>query len=424
MEKPFSYTTEHIPLPEKPQAGYTLLVFIDEKRLDSLYEKVDAGEDVDKFEKWMQLIWGKDLDTFDTMLETILHTDNAEIQEYFEISKDDNEFISSLHYTTEAQHARMFDLYSKIQDKFGKLIFNSKNKKDLRPLLRSLIVEYNEVFINKAGLLQEKLPEYKQEFLTKLSTFLDPTKYDLNRAKDIIMNTPVEFIDTLTDEEFAGSVDADNDITLALGVGPFYTEDKELLDITSEEYDVRDLYVDNTKNTYFHELLHAISSDRKKMTLAWKGEASSQNRTITTKNKTGVNFHGVKNRFTWLNEALTEYIRMQITDDFKERSYGDEIRLYTLLGDKLPDKKAWIDLQDTYFADIMLNVSNPINIWKENRKRIEDSIGDKNRNFLVRLDNWIEANGGMPEGVKKAHEIISQWEDGKPRPEDFYSKTE
>lgn len=425
MEKSFNFKIEEIPLPEKSQDNHNVEVFTDAKSLYKKFEKIDSGdtEEVTFFEKWAENIGAEADDSrrFDTMLETIFLAESEELKQYFEIDEKDKEYLEDLHITNQEQHTKLVSLYKKTQVKFKELIINSITNNDSRDLLLLLITEYNKTVERKADFFIEKIGEYKKEFYDNLILWLeeDSEKYDLDKIKTTIDQTQINFIDPLAGKQYTAAVTPDHTITMSLRFGPFYTDDENIEDIKNEIWDFRDNYIKDAKHTLFHELLHIITSNRKQITVQQKDSDLK----IESIQNTGLVFNGNKQRFTWLNEALTEVINLDIHNEENIDSYLNEIRLYELLIKKTLDSKAWKDLMLTYFFNVRKDDVKGLDEWKENRKRIDESFGANGKNFLVKLDNWIEENGGMPEGIKKAHEIISQWEDKKPRPEDFLSKT-
>lgn len=425
MEKPFSFKIEEIPLAEKSQDNHNIEVFITPATLLERFEKIDSGDtdEVAFFEKWIKNIENEkgDLRIFDTMLETIFLTESEDLKRYFEITENDKEYLEDLNITNQDQHTKLVSLYKKIQTKFKELIMDSINNKDSRNLLLLLITEYNKTIERKVDFFIEKIEKYKQEFYEKLVLWLreDSENYDLDKIKKIIDQTHVNFIDPLSWKKYAGAVTSDHTVTMSLRFGPFYTDDENIEDIENEIWDFRDNYIDDAKHTFSHELLHIITSNRKQITVQEKDSDLK----IESIQNTGLVFTGNEIRFNWLNEALTELINLDINHEEEIDSYLNEIRLYELLMKKTLDPKAWKDLMLTYFFNVRKDGVKGLDEWKENRKRLDTSFGPDGKNFLVKLDNWIEQNGGMPEGVNKARAIISQWEDGKPNPSDFLSKT-
>lgn len=419
MSKSFDFRIEKVPIPEKPQETYELEFHTNRVHLVKRFENIDSGnvKDTEYMKEWAKYIEGeKYLPTFDTMLNTIFYSEDNLIKEYFDIHETDNEFISDLNNTNKDQHERLVILYNKIRTGLTKLILRSITDKDARKLFLSLIEEYNTYLEHRVDTFTERVMEYKKEFFDKISHHLTHlgNDYDLEKIKTIIYNTRVRFADFLIPSNHEGSVNPDHIIELRLSFGPFYGTEESMHDRNSEVWDFRDNYSNIIKHNIFHELLHIIASSREKILTR-----ENENKTASIRN-TGVAFHGNKKRFTWLNEALTEIINLDTCEETHITSYLNEIRLYELILKKIPNKDAWKDLQKTYFFNAKKEDVDGLVEWKENRKLIEESIGDKDGNFLVRLDNWIEANGGMPDGVIKAIEIISRWEDNKPQPEDFY----
>jgi hypothetical protein len=419
MSKSFDFKIETVPIPEKPQERYGVELFTDKINLMKRFEGIDSENvnDIIYMKEWAKYIENKEyLPSFDTLLDTIFNSNNNLIKEYFDIHESDNEFISDLNNTNQDQHERLVILYNKIKNGLTKLILVSITDKDSRELLISLIEEYNTCLDNRVHTFIEKIPEYKKEFFDKISNHLTHlgNDYDLEKIKTIIYNTPIRFSDYLTPSNNTGFINPDHVIELRLSFGPFYGTEENIHDINSEAWDYRDSHPNLAKRTIFHELLHAITSSREKITIQ-----KNESKKISIRS-TGVNFHVNKDRFNWLNEAVTELITLDICEETRITAYLDEIRLYELILDKIPNKDTWRDLQKTYFFNAKKDGADGLAEWKENRKLIEESIGDKDRNFLVRLDNWIETNGGMPDGVIKAIEVISKWEDDKPQPEDFY----
>jgi hypothetical protein len=423
MEKSFSFKIEEMPITEGFNKEHEIKFFTDTNDLSEKFKKIDSGdsEETNFFNTWAENIDSEGAShRFDTILETIFLTESEDIKSYFEITEDDKGYLEDLNITNQKQHKKLVYLYDKIQIKFKELILKSIENKQSRDFLLLLITEYNKTIERKADFFIEKIEEYKKEFNENLVSWLgkDSEGYDLDKIKKIINQTQVNFIDPLGLKNYEGSVDPDHAITMSLRFGPFYTNEEELEDTESEVWDFRNNYINKAKYAFFHELLHIISSNRKRLT---KDTGDGIKRTSIQ--STGLVFEGNKQRFNWLNEALTEIINLDTNNEENIDSYLNEIRLYELLIKKTLDSKAWRDLMLTYFFNVRKDDIKGLDEWKENRKRIDESFGPNGKNFLVKLDNWIEENGGMPDGVKKAYKIISQWEDGKPRPEDFLSKT-
>lgn len=423
MEKKFSFKIEEIPVQENFGNTSTVEFFIDRDVLSKKFQKINSDdlEEITFFEKWDENI-GSDgvLFTFDTMLETVFLTESEEIKKYFEIYESDKDYLEDLNITNQEQHAKLVNLYTKIQDRFKSLILHSIKNKDSQNLLLLIINEYNKSVQRKSYFFIEKIKEYKQEFYEKLVQLLENGErdYDLDKIKRIINHTQINFTDPLGWAKYEGTVTPDHTITMNLMFGPFYTDDEDLEDIQSQIWDFRNNYVDRAKHAFFHELLHIITSNRKQIITEEKSGEK-----ITSIQSTGLVFRGHKDRFNWLNEALTEITTLDLNEEDEITSYYDEIRLYELLIKKTTDPQAWKELQRTYFFNARKDTTLGLQQWKENRKRLDSSFGPDGKNFLVKLDNWIEENGGMPDGVKKAREIISKWENGKPNPKDFLSKT-
>lgn len=418
MEKSI-FKIEDVPVPFEKQGDYTLKVFNDSEDLHEKFADIENGdnESILYMQKWAERIGNKkSIHSFDTLLQTLFDTKNNFLKVYFDINQEDEDYLKDLKNSNSSQHAKLAELYLKTQDKFKSLILKSITDKDIRETLIDLIEEYNLLLENRVDTFFEKSEEYREDFYSRVSKRLG-SEYDLEKIKNLVHNTVVKFTDPLGSSG-SSNVQSDHEVTINLTFGPFYTEDKDLNDIHSEVWDHRDNYAEEAKRTFFHELLHIITSNRKQIVVHNKDSKS-----VFSIQNTGVSFVGNKIRFTWLNEALTEIINLDLRDETEICSYLNEIMLYELISKKIPDREAWIDLQQTYFFNARKDIGLGLEEWKENRKRIDESLGSNGKNFLVKLDNWIEANGGMPDGVKKAHEIISQWEDGKPRPEDFYLKT-
>lgn len=425
MEKSFNFKIEEIPIPEDSQNNHNSEVFTTTESLNEKFEKIDSGEteEIIFFKKWAENMASDrgDLRKFDTMLEAIFLTESENLKEYFGITEDDKEYLEDLNISNQEQHIKIVNLYKKIQIKFKELIINSINNNNSRDLLLLLITEYNKTIERKIDFFLEKIEEYKQEFYEKLVLWLreDSEKYDLDKIKAIIDKTYINFIDPLGWKKYAAAITSDHTITMSLRFGPFYTDDDNIYDINNEIWDFRDNYINDAKHALFHELLHIITSNRKQISI--KGD---DNITRLSIQSTGLVFEGNKQRFNWLNEALTEVINLDINNNNQIDSYYHEIRLYELLIKKTLDPKSWKDLMLTYFFNIRKDDVKGLDEWKENRKRLDESFGPDGKNFLVKLDNWIEENGGMSEGVKKAYKIISKWEDSNPNPTDFFSKTQ
>lgn len=423
MEKLFSFKIEDVPVNEGLSKEHVIGFFTDAEHLSEKFIKIDLGdfEEVDFMEKWAENIGSEGAShRFDTMLETIFLTQSENTKNYFEITEGDKFYLEDLNITNQEQQTRLAGLYNSVQTKFKELILKSIENKQSRDFLLSLITEYNKTIERKADFFIEKIEEYKGEFYKNLVSWLgkDSEGYDLDKIKIIINQTQINFIDPLGFKKYEGSVNPDHVITLSLRFGPFYTDEEELENTESEVWDFRDNFIYRAKYAFFHELLHIISSNRKRQT---KDIGDGIKRTSIQ--NTGLVFEGNKQRFNWLNEALTEVINLDINNNENIDSYLNEIRLYELLIKKTLDPESWRDLMLTYFFNVRKDGVKGLDEWKENRKRIDESFGPDGKNFLVKLDNWIEENGGMPDGVKKAIEIITRWKDGEPKPEDFLSKT-
>jgi len=149
----------------------------------------------------------------------------------------------------------------------------------------------------------------------------------------------------------------------------------------------------NEMKTYTHELFHALSGQA----LIREGRYKTQ--------KTGLYFTaGETYRFRWLNEAVTETLARQLPVEvfFEDGVYENEREIYKLLQTKgkIPiDKKLFLN---AYFEnyDHKLPYGERMPEWKKLSAAINYAYYP---GFLVKLDNFIEANG-----IEKTIEVMQR----------------
>ena len=174
------------------------------------------------------------------------------------------------------------------------------------------------------------------------------------------------------------------------------------------------LYGEEIKSTVFHELLHAISGKSNN-----HGEDSGSDKVV---DKIGLSFSPQKgegivyndfllNRFSWLNEAMTENLTMEFDvqkngEDIpsEKRSYLFERKLLAkLIKNGISDET----LRQAYFEQYKL--TEPGEHRQPNMQKMFKEVGDKfYKGFFVDLDDYISfITQGGDDGVQVAFE---EWE--------------
>ncbi len=397
---------------------------------ERMFSGIDAGDtsEISEYARRFEQIRTTHFQNFILILEGVLESNDTDVIEYFGINLDIPK-LQNLHVDYETQFKHLSDSTETARTLFIKLLEEAPTDLEKRRILLRLLTNIKDVFIKKVETTRELIPIYKEDFKKVLRIALkNPDDYDFDKIDKVVDNIPIElhdpFLSPLTKGSAAGAI-SDGYIILNITFGPYYTSPDKLADPENLEYDVRDAYAEKLKEFFFHELLHTITTGN---TLI--------NRTDTGKDsirRVGFKTHGRNtSRFEWLNEAVTQLHAERLllieanrasTTKFGSRAYDSHIKLFNLLERKSKNPAAWIHLFYSYFESLHKDTSTSTYTWSTARKEIEESIGDVDKNFLVKLDIFILSYPTIEEGILDAINIVSQWKDGEPKPEDFHITT-
>ncbi len=301
---------------------------------------------------------------------------------------------------------RMQDIAKKIfseNESFSLRIFDSiTRKKDLRDEILNITKEIDNRQLELFLILKEKTPELRESFKKDIHLFLENLgqknniEYNMERVEKLIENIGIKFF--AYDVENTSNTIAFYNSTHFIG----FNLDKKLEDFNY------------FKKVFYHEFLHLLTNNNEKI-FSYKDK--NNNEYNAGSQVLGLRFLGLKDeKFTWLNEAVTESLAIKLNNTENSKSYIKERKLLDLLNQK---KKAGTKLNfdlltKVYFRHIQKREegdTSEVDEWREFSKEIDQAFGPR---FLVKLDLFIEKNG-----IKQALEIVNSWPDGQPQIDDL-----
>ncbi|MBI3109556.1 hypothetical protein HYZ06_00765 [Candidatus Daviesbacteria bacterium] len=249
-------------------------------------------------------------------------------------------------------------------------------------ILESMIIAHVQRFETQLNTFDTQIQAWNQQFKQQITEKIDGGAYPISpeTLERRLRNTKVVLGDALRD-----------DLTSDRG-GQFDVE-KETAMIAQQELRRRG------EKVYTHEMFHALSG---RTLVAKQPEPTpySFGGVEFNAQRIGLRFQADKmGRFRWLNEAVTEHLAQDLLS-LSDSAYAPERELFRLLQQQgktpIPEDLFIGAYFENYDPDLPYGERIPA--WKKLYGAINDVYSP---GFLVRLDNYVKANG-----VEKAVEVM------------------
>lgn len=306
------------------------------------------------------------------------------------------------------------EVIDKISESFEKQEFPMEVWLKILDVNQDFFIEKTEIFIEKL------LPQLKQSFIeaTNSGVGMELLPFSAEDIKAKIDNLKCYLIDqTMANlEKIGGRYDYLTDtISLASGLVDVYNRSNEMKDLlnspgqrfleaiygdkmikdkeeTTQRAEEADLKI---KKVFFHEVIHKLSGQTI-IKEPWENDEEGSDSDIfdyTHKQIGLLHFGAIKERLNWLNEAITDYIEVELLrTPEKDYSYKKEVELFNLLcingKEKIPAKV----FTDAYFEGYDPNKleKDQGKFWNILLTQLKNSYS---RDFIIKLDNIIREKG-------------------------------
>jgi hypothetical protein len=223
---------------------------------------------------------------------------------------------------------------------------------------------------------EARITDWQERFLARL-----PADVDREMVKRRIAETRVVFFDEISALTSWHSQDA----------GGTFDDRTSIARVDLTESPI------NQEKIYTHEMLHALSG----RSIVFHPETLTDRQTIinqrvgfriTPYTKSGIVSHRGKNRFRWLDEAVTEDITQEMMANAGYSTYHQERELMRLLQ---TSGKFTIDsdvIRKAYFEnlDAAMPAGGRLPYWKALQKRLKEAYDEP---ILVKIDNIVNEQG-------------------------------
>lgn len=229
----------------------------------------------------------------------------------------------------------------------------------------------NESMEGYEEMLQQGLMDFDENARRAIGNGTLPISYEELRER--LANVEVRFMDVYSASSSKKSKLAD------------YTLKKHVVRMNIS--DLKDQ--ESFSATLSHELLHAVSG----RSFVYRPDKTDEDLGSIKDQKLGLRFHGKHSRFTWMNEAITEDLNVEIRggkDEAERRVYFHERGIVKLLRTAGENKIPEQILTDAYFENVNFDPKERMAKWKTLRAAINESFYPR---FLVDLDKHIEEHG-------------------------------